>query len=130
MLAGDNLDIGGHAGQKPAERIVGGDDDGIGNDVLQGDRGEPDLLDLPLEGHVGIGVDGEADRVATRHLTDIGLIDLGLDLHLVEILGDGEELRRLQTCRHGLPDFYDLVDNHAVYGRADIGAAEVDTGAV
>jgi hypothetical protein len=130
MLAGDDLDIGGHAGQQAAELIVGGDDHGIGDDVLQGDRREPDLLDRPLEGHVRVGIDGEANRVAAGHLADIGFIDLRLDLHLVEILGDGEELRRLQARRHGLPDLDDLVDHHPVDGRADIGAAEVDAGAV
>ena len=90
MFAGDDVDIGGHAGKQLAKRIVGGNDHGVGDHILKSDRCEPDLLDDPIEGHVRMGIDGKADRIVARHMTDIGLIDLRLDLHMIEVLGDGE----------------------------------------
>ncbi len=130
VLAGDDLDIGGHAGQQPPQRIVGGDHHRIGHDIVQRDRREPDLLDLPFEGHVRIGIDGEGDSVVAGHLADIGLVDLRLDLHMGKVPGDGEELRRRHARRHGLPRLYGPLDDHAVDRRADIGAFEIDAGAV
>ena len=126
LLAGDDLDIGRHAGQETAQRIVGVDHHRVGDDIIERDRREPDLLDLALERHVGIGIDGEADRVVSRHLADIRLIDLRLDLHMGEVLSDGEQLRRRHAGGDGLARFHRALDHHAVDRRADIGALEID----
>ena len=79
-----------------------------------------------LEGHVGIGIDGEADAIVARHLADIRLVYLRLDLHTGEVLGDGEELRRRHAGRNGLARLDGALDHHAVDRRADIGALQVD----
>ena len=49
-------------------------------------------------------------------LADIGLVDLELDLHLRQILGDGEQLRCLQAGGHGLAGL-DIADQHHAVDR-------------
>ncbi len=83
-----------------------------------------------MKGHVGIGIDGKGHGIVARDLPDIGLVDLRLDLHMIEVLGDGEQLRCLEARRHGLPDLDRPVDDDAVERGADIGALEIDAGAV
>ena len=68
--------------------------------------------------------------LSSRHLADIRLIDLRLDLHMGEVLSDGEQLRCLEARGDGLPDFDRTLDDDAVDRRADIGALEIDAGAV
>ena len=130
MLAGDDLDIGRHAGQQPPQRILGVDHHRVGDHIVERGRRQPDLLDRALEGDVGIGIDIEADRIIAGDLADIGLVDLGIDLHLGEVLGDGEQLGRRHAGRDRLPGLYRALDHHAVDRRADIGAFEIDAGAV
>ena len=88
------------------------------------------MLHLSPEFCVRIGLNGEADRIAARHLADICLIDLRLDLHLAEVLGDGEELRRLEARGDGLSHLHDFVDDDAVDRRTDIDAVKIDARAV
>src|SRR5439155_12033851 len=51
-------------------------------------RGRPDRLDgddLALERLVGKGRDVERDRITNFDFTDIGLVDLGHDLEIVQV---------------------------------------------
>ena len=49
VLVDDDVRVGGHAGEEQAVRIVDGDDDVVGDDVLHRDRPVPDLRDLAAE---------------------------------------------------------------------------------
>ena len=49
---------------------------------------------VPLKRLVGIRLHGEAHRLAFLDLADVALVDRRQDLHLREVVGDEEELRR------------------------------------
>ena len=72
------------------------------------------------------GVDREARRLADAQPADVGLVDRRLDLHVAQVLRDGEQHRRLQAGGHGLAGVDVAQDHRAVDRRADDGALEVD----
>ena len=81
---------------------------------------------MTLEGAVRVRVDGEAHRLALVDRADVGLADIGVDLHLRQIAGDEEERRRLEARRDGLPDVDAARHDDAVDGRDDARVLEVD----
>ena len=114
-------DVGGHLRPQLEVRVADLDDDRVGDDVLV-DRGvEPDLGDRAPELLLGVGVDREARHLAGRDPADVGLVDVGLDLHLGQVLGDGEQGRRLERGGHGLADVVLARHHHPVDGRGDPG---------
>jgi len=125
---GDDVDVGRHAGQQAPARIGRADDDGVSHDIALFVRCQPDLSDLALELAVGEGVDAEARVRTLAHATDVGFIDTGLDLDLIEVLSDGEQHWCLQAGGDGLAEIDRPVDHHTVDRRADLGAFEVDLG--
>jgi hypothetical protein len=81
--------------------------------------------DLPPERLIGVGVDGEHHGLAHLHLPDVGLVDVGLHLHLGQVLGDGEQRGRRERGGDRLADVV-LAGHHlAVDRRVDLGVAEV-----
>ncbi len=100
------------------------DDDVVGHHVLHRDRGVPHLHDGALEGAARIGVDGEGRRLPFVDAADVGLGDVRLHLHLGQVLGDLEELRRLEARGDGLSDVDAARDDDAVDRRRDVGVAE------
>src|SRR4051812_36468881 len=126
LHAGDvDGDVGRHAGAQLEVGVRHLDDHRIGDDVL-GDGGvQPHLGDLPPEGLVGVGVDGEVRRLAGLDLADVRLVDVSLDLHLGEVLGDGEQGGGRERGGDRLADVV-LAGHHlTVDRRVDLGVAEV-----
>ena len=105
--------------------VVGRNDHLVGDHARFGRRLEPDLLDRPLERVVGIGVDGELDPLPVLDLADVRFVDIGDDLHLRQVVGDGEEGRRLEAGRYGLSLLDGPADDHTVDGRGDGRIVEV-----
>jgi len=64
---------------------------------------------------------------AIRHISDIGLIDGGVDLHAGEVICDRKERRRLQTRSNSLADGHVSRDHNAVYRRINVRIPEVDS---
>ena len=61
----------------------------------------------------------ERHRLPNPDSPHVGFVGLGVNLHLGQVLGDGENRRRLQRCRHRLSDI-DIARHHdAVDGRTD-----------
>jgi hypothetical protein len=58
--------------------------------------------------------------------TRIWLVDLGVYLHVTEILRDREQGRRLKAGRDGLPPIDITADHHAVARRGDHSSCEID----
>ena len=81
-----------------------------------------------MEAILGIGVDSELDGISFANGTDVGLIDLGLDLDAAQILRDLEELGRLQARSDRLADIDSTRDHGAVDRRLNERAIEIDFG--
>ena len=64
----------------------------------------------------------------TLHAADIGFRDVGIHLHLGQVLRDLEQRRRLQACGHGLSDVHVARHHHAITGACDIGVIQVGLG--
>src|SRR5262249_15560765 len=69
--------------------------------------------------------DGEADRLALVDEVDVGLVDLGPQLDLLEVLGDQEQARGVEAGDDGLADVDPAVDDDALDRRLDGAVAEV-----
>jgi len=89
---------------------------------------EAHLGDPPLEAALGVGEDVEHYGLVGHHAGDEGLVDLGLDLHALEVSRDDEEDGGLEAGRHGLPHVDVAGDHHAVDGSEDAGVAKVYLG--
>ena len=91
-------DVRRHAGHQLQCRVRRFDDDGIGHDVLRGRGVLADLVDVALEQVAGVSVHGElgdarmgreniphADAPSRADQADVGLIDRGIDVHVLSI---------------------------------------------
>ena len=125
LLGHHELHVRRHPRQETAPGIVDGDDDDVGDDVLDDQRRLADLGHGAAERLPGEGVDGEGRPVLDLDAADVGLIHARLHLHLREILGDREERRRLEAGRHRLPDVDGARDDDAVDRGADHRAVEI-----
>ena len=125
-LVGDDLQVGGHAGQEGHVAVVDADHRRVGDDVLDRLRAEPDGAHGAGEGAVRIGVDREAHALACLEPPDIGLVDIGVDVDLAQVLGDGEQRRRVEGGGDGLAEVDLALHDDAVDRRADIRALEID----
>ena len=74
----------------------------------------------------GKAIDCESRLLADPQLSDVGLVDTDLELHFVQVSGDGEHDGRLETRGHHLPDIDRPVDNGAIDRGADAGVVEVE----
>ncbi len=63
--------------------------------------------------------------LAFLDLPDVAFVHGHQDLHLLQVLGDHEELRRLQAGGDRLPDVHIPLDDHAVDRRLDLRVAQV-----
>ena len=117
LLDGD-LGGRGHAGAQQQRSVVGGEHRLVGYDALYDLRAEAQLADRRLELAVGIGVDGERCLLSLLDLADVGLVDVDLDFHLLEVFGDGEQDRRLQRRGDGLAGI-DIARQHDAVDRRD-----------
>ena len=76
----------------------------------------------------GKGVDREAGVCAFDGAGDVGLADVGVDLHLGQIGGDQEQGGGLKARGHGLAGG-DIARHHrAVHRRDDVGVIQIDLG--
>ena len=78
-------------------RIGDVNDDVVSDDVLHGHRIESHLLNLAVVILTRECIDGKLDRLRLFNQTNVGLIDVGDDLHLRQIFGDCEKSRSRQT---------------------------------
>ncbi len=125
-LVGQHAQVRGHAGQKLHRRVFDRDHGRVDDDVRHGLRAEPDELHPALEGAVRKGVDGEEHGLVRPHPADVGLVDVGVDLHVPQILRHQEQGRGLQRGRDRLPEFDRALHDHAVDRRADLRVAQID----
>ena len=123
-----NGDVGGHARQQFYARILKLDNGVVGDDVLDFGGVHAHLLDPSVEGIAGEGVHLEGGQRAHANLAHVGLVGLGIDQHLGEVLRDGEQGGRLQAGRDGLAHVHVACDYGAVNGGADGGALQVESG--
>jgi hypothetical protein len=85
-------------------------------------------LTSPEKAAAGEGIHREAGFLPDPDATDVGFVDRGFDLHVGQVLGDHEQLGRLQAGGHGLPRFDAALDHDAIDRRLDRGAFEIDAG--
>ncbi len=84
------------------------------------------LRHLAAERGAGEGGDGEGDVLAGLDAADIALVDAGPDLDAAQVLGDAEQLGRLEAGGDGLADIDAALDDDAVDRCPDLGAVEID----
>ena len=85
-----DFDIGRHARADALVHVLEHDAGRVAFDVVLDDRLGRDALDGARRPQAGHGFDGDLDRLAHLEAGDIGLVDLGVDDHVVEV-GDGED---------------------------------------
>ena len=118
--------VGGHAREELQVRIREVDDRVVGDDVLHRRRVHADLAHDALERSPS----GKASTLNVTGLprldaADVGLVHLGVDLHLRQVLRDREDRRRLQRGGDGLADVDVARDDDAVDRRADHRVVEI-----
>ncbi len=100
----------------------------IGDDILNRDWRLTHLPHHAFEVPIREGVDPEARALTLAHVADIRFADVGIDLHLGQVLGDQKQRRGLETGRDGLSDV-DIARHHrAVHRRHDVGVVQADFG--
>jgi len=97
------------------------DDDVICDDILNGLSVEANLIYCPVKRLAGKSIDRKIDLTRLVDRADVGLVDVGDDLHLSQIVGDSKQDRRRETGRNGLADIDLPRNNHAVNRRSDRG---------
>ena len=102
------------------------DDRGVGRDVLDDDRLQPDLRHGAFEHFRRIRVDVERDVLAGTDAADVRFVDVRVDLHLGQIRGDDEERRRRHARGDGLAHVDAALNHDAVDRRRDHGVVKVD----
>ncbi len=98
----------------------------VDDDIRHGLRAETHLLHHAFEGAARKRVHGEGHALARLDAADIGLVDIGRDFHLAQIVGDAEQLRRLRRCGDGLAQFDIAQHDDAGHRRADFGILQID----
>jgi hypothetical protein len=121
----DDAHVGGHAGQQRHVRVLRRDHHGVADHVLHRLRRLADLADLAVEAAPRESVDREGRGQADAQAAHIGLVDRGFDLHVAQVLRDGEEHRRLQARGDRLPGVDVAQDDRPVHRGADDGALQV-----
>src|SRR4030095_4562995 len=101
LINGDDQ-IRSHAGFQSLLWIVDVDHYFIGDDVLYVLWIQTHLFDLSVEILARERVDGELDRLSLFHQTNVCLVDVCDDLHLGQVVRDGEKSWRRQTSGHRL----------------------------
>src|SRR5664280_2614699 len=98
----NNRDVGGHAGLEFQIGVIDTNDGIVGDDVLDRDRRVTHLHDLAVECATRKRVDGEVHVLTFGNATDVALRDVGVDLHLRQVVGNDKQYWRAQAGRHGL----------------------------
>ena len=109
----------GHAGQELGVGVLDRKHGGVAYQPVFFGRGVAHLGDGRGEDHAVIGFDGEGGVVALGNLADVGFGDRGEELHLGQVLGDGEQGRRRERGGDDLAGFGGDVEHHAVDRRED-----------
>ena len=102
LLHGVDGDVGRQSGLQLQVVVGCRDDNLVGDDVALGGGLLAYLGHAALEVVVGESVDGEADALAFLHSADVSLVDVGNNAHIRQVLGDGEQLRRVERGGHRL----------------------------
>ena len=92
---------------------------------MRSDREVADLHHASAKPFARKGVDGEFHLLVQPNVSDVGLGDRRVDLHLREIVHDREQRRRVQRGRHGLADLGEAVDDDAINRRVQRAATQV-----
>ena len=108
-----------HARLQLQLRVRHVDDRRVGRHVLDDDRLQPDLRDRTLELLRPDMRPLGTSRSARPDAADVGLVDVGVHLHLRQVRGDDEERRRLHAGGHRLADVHAALDDDAVDRRRD-----------
>ena len=121
-------DLGGrrHAGPDQQFGIVDRQHRLVGDDALHDLGAEADVADAGGKLAVRIGIDAERRLLTDPDLADIGLVDVDLQFHVAQVLGDHEQDRRLQRRGDDLTGIDAALQDDAVDRRADAGLGEVD----
>jgi hypothetical protein len=73
----------------------------------------------------GIGIHGEEHMLTNLDLAYIGLVDVDLQDHLAEVLGDFEQCGDRKRCRDGLAGLDTPRKHNAIHGRLDDGEVDI-----
>ena len=128
LLSGHNRHVRRHARFELQVFVVDRDHDVVRHDVLHADRRVPHLRDGPVEKVFRVSIHAEAGSLSFSHAADIGLADIGVHLHLHQVLRDDKEGGGLEAGHDGLTDVHGAGDHNAVYRRVDGGIAEIQFG--
>ena len=126
----DNPQLRGHSWQQQQIRIWRGDDRRIGDDILHHLGKFADLKNLPAEGSIRISVHRELSRLAHFQLSDIGLINLSVDLHPTQIVRNREQCLGFEGDCNGLARIDVPLDDDPINRRSEYGAIEIKSGLI
>ena len=104
----------GHAGPELQIGVIGVNDRVVGNDVLDGLCRIADLANLTLETLPRERIDGKCGRHARFEPAHVTFRNIRVNLHCLQIFGDGEENRCLQRRRNSLADIDGSRDDGAI----------------
>ena len=121
-----NADVGGHAWEQFLFGIIERDDGVVGDDVLDCGRVHAHLAHRSGESLARERVHAELRGGPHFDLPHVGLVRLGIDQHLGQVLGDNEQRGRLQAGGDSLADIDVPRDHRAVNGCPDGGMVQVD----
>ena len=118
--------VGGHARQQSATGIGKTHHCHVGHHIGHVLRRLAHLTHLTLKRLSREGIDRESRLVARADAPDVGLINAGIHLHVLQILRNHKKLRCLQAGGHGLAFFNGALDDDAIDRRGNPGARQVD----
>ena len=111
-------------------RIIHGNNGFVSDNILCRRGRSAHLRHRALKHVVGKSVHGEVHRLADLDLPDVGLGNIGGDVHFGEVLDNGEQHRRVHGRVHGLAHVHFARDHDAAHGRGDYAVTEVGLGIV
>ena len=127
MLGGRDRNGGGHAGLELQVRVVDFNHRIVGDDILDGNRSVADLSDFASEGAAGESVHDETGDLALLDRPDVRLGNIGIDLHLREVVGDHEEGGSIHARGHGLAHVHVAGDHNAIHGSINCAVGQIDS---
>jgi hypothetical protein len=128
VLFKEDLGVGGHIGLEFAARVVDGNADLKGSDIVLLDAEGSDAGDLAEEGLLFEGLDLNASGLAEVDLANIRLIDPPLHIDLVDIADGHDEGRGAAEDEDGgdcVAFFHVAGEYDSVHGRSDGGVGEL-----
>ena len=129
-MGGDDRCVGGHARAQLQILIVHLNNRRVVDNVLVRDRRETHLIHSSREFAAGERINSEVDLLPFLHTADVRLADQRLNLHLRQVVRDGEQLGRVEAGRDSLAGIDLPRDDHAADRGVNGRAVQIHLGAV